>query len=195
MFKKKHNPNRENHYSCPKNKRKRGGKIWYNITMTRGEQGIEEGEFCSWNTWEAHVGTFMQISNTVAPQAIEADLRGSENVIFFSSPSGSAWTSSLFSIISFLIWFSRSWKYIDHKSIRTQHLQYQKRISTKILVAYLIIKARLSTTRHQKWDVRTTAGCYITSHSHNATRKCPCLKWRRRGTEPHYKGIDILKSY
>jgi len=32
----------------------------------------------------------MQISNTVAPQAIEADLRGSENVIFFSSPSGSA---------------------------------------------------------------------------------------------------------
>jgi len=31
----------------PKKIRGKDGKIQYNITMTRGEQGVEEGEFCS----------------------------------------------------------------------------------------------------------------------------------------------------
>jgi len=50
----------------------------------------------------------MQISNTGAPQAIEADLRGSEMFCLFPSLLSCAWTSWLFSIISFFIWLSKS---------------------------------------------------------------------------------------
>jgi len=39
------------------------------------------------------VGTFMQTSKTLAPQAIEVDFRGSDKGSLVSSELGSAWTS------------------------------------------------------------------------------------------------------
>lgn len=55
------------------------------------------------NTCEAQAGTFMETSNTVAPQAIEEDFRGSDKGSLFPSLLGSERTSWLFSIISFFI--------------------------------------------------------------------------------------------
>jgi hypothetical protein len=60
-------------------------------------------------TCDAHVGTFMETSKTLAPQAMEADFRGSDEGDLLSSKLVNAWTSWLFSISSFLIWFSKSW--------------------------------------------------------------------------------------
>jgi hypothetical protein len=70
-------------------------------------------------TCEAHVGTRIQTSNTLDPQATEADLRGSYEGNLFCSWLGIAWTSWLFSVSSFLIWFSKSWGNTeDKKSIQ-----------------------------------------------------------------------------
>lgn len=41
-------------------------------------------------TCEAHVGTFRLTSNTVLPQATEAEVRGSDNGTLFSSEVGNA---------------------------------------------------------------------------------------------------------
>lgn len=44
-------------------------------------------------TCEAHVGTRIQTSNTLDPQATEADLRGSEEGDLICSALGIDWTS------------------------------------------------------------------------------------------------------
>jgi len=51
----------------------------------------------------------METSKTLAPQAMDADFRGSDEGDLLSSELVDAWTSWLFSISSLLIWFSKSW--------------------------------------------------------------------------------------
>ncbi len=67
-----------------------------------------------------------------SPQATEADNRGSEIGILSSSKFGWAWTSRLFSIISFFMWFSSSWGERDRQRQRNRKREQGVKKTTQI---------------------------------------------------------------
>lgn len=125
-------------------------------------------------TCAAHLGRVIQTSKVGAPQATHMEAKGSYGLL--SSLFDRARTNCLFSIISFLIWLSRScicceatYEFFLHQNMGSEMLHCSRNW-------YLIIKTSLGNARNKKWHECRTASCDIAAHCNNSMRKIFSLK-------------------